>query len=130
MHEFYANLSNNIVVKGEDQFEKVVVRGHIYEFPPTVICEYLNITIPENFSFEKEHVLDDVATELLGYKCMRPKTNVLRVADLTLKYIGLHKIALSKWLPTKHVTTPSRDFVTLLFDIGTGAFVHLGQVFF
>ena len=60
-----------------------------------VICEYLNITIPENFKFEKDYMLDDVATELLGYKCSWPKTNVLRVADLTLRYNGLHKIALS-----------------------------------
>ena len=40
-------------------------------------------------------MLDDVATKFLGYKCVWPKTNVLRVADLTLKYNGLHKIALS-----------------------------------
>ena len=53
MNEFYANLTNNIVVQGEDQFEKVFVKGHIYEFSPRVIYKYLNITIPENFTFEK-----------------------------------------------------------------------------
>ena len=70
VHEFYANLSDNIVVQGEDQFEKVVVRGYIFEFSPMGICEYLNITIPENFTFEKDYVLDYVATKLLGYKCV------------------------------------------------------------
>ena len=96
VHKFYANLSDNIPVQGEPQFEKVFVRSHIYEFyPRTAICEYLNIPIPENFNFEKEYVLDDVAAELLGYKCVWTKTNVLRVVDLTLKYNGLHKIALS-----------------------------------
>ena len=109
VHEFYANLSDNIVVQGEDQFEKFFVRGHIYEFSPGVICEYLNttipenftlviyeylnITIPENFTFEKDYALDGVEIELLRYKCVWPKTNVLRVADLTLKYSRLHKIA-------------------------------------
>ena len=92
VHKFYANLIDNIVVQGEDQFEKVFVREHVYEFSPRVICEYLNITIPENFTFEKDYVLDVVATELLGYKCVWPTTNVLRVANLTLKYNGLHKI--------------------------------------
>ena len=70
VHEFYANLSDYIVVQGEPQFEKVFVRGHVYEFSSRAICEYLNIPIPENFTFEKEYVIDDVATELLGYKCM------------------------------------------------------------
>ena len=83
------------------------VWGHIYEFSPRVIYDYLIIPIPKNFVFEKDYVLDDVATELLGYKCVWLKTNVLRVVDLTLKYNGLHKIALSNWFPTKHVTTLS-----------------------
>ena len=88
---------------------------------------YLSLRI---FFFEKDYALDDVATELLGYKCVWPKVNVLKFIDVTLKYNGLHKIALSNWLPTKHVTTVSRDFATLLFDIGTGASVQLGQIFF
>ena len=130
VHEFYANLSNNIVVEGEDQYEKVFVRGNIYEFSPRVISEYLNISIPEHFNFEKDYAFDDVATELLGYTTVWPKTNVLRVADLTLKYNSLQKIAINNWYPTKHVTTLSYDFATLLFDIGTGAPAHLGQIIF
>ena len=130
VHEFYANFSDNIVVEGEDQYEKVFVMGHFYEFLPRVICEYLNISILENFNFEKYYVLDDVVIEFLGYKTVWPNTNVLRVADFSLKYNGLHKIALSNCYPTKHVTTLSRDFATLLFDIDTDAFVNLGQIFF
>ena len=130
VHEFYANLSDNILVEGEDEFEKVFVRGHVYEFSPRVISEYLNITIPENFNYERDYVLDDFGSELLGHKTTWPRTNVLRVADLTLKYNGLHKTALSNWYPTKHVTTLSRDFVTRLFDIGTGASIHLGKIIF
>ena len=106
------------------------MRGHIYEFAPRVICECLNISIPENFTFEKDYVLDDVATELLWYKTVCQKTNVLRVADLTLKYNGLHKIALSNWYPIKHATTLSYDFATLLFDIDTNEPVHLGEIVF
>ena len=53
VHEFYANLSENMVIEGEEQFEKVFVRGHVYEFSPRVISEYLNIYIPGHFVFEK-----------------------------------------------------------------------------
>ena len=65
-----------------------------------------------------------------GYKTVWPNTNVHREVDLTLKYNGLHKIALSNWYPIKHVITLSYEFSTLLFDIGTGAPVHLGKIFF
>ena len=106
-HEFYANLSDKIEIEGVDEFEKVVVRWHVYEFYPRVISEYLNISIRENFNYERDYVLDDVTSELLGHKTTWPRTNVLRVVDLTLKYNGLHKIALSNWYPTKHVTTLS-----------------------
>ena len=130
VHEFYANLSDNIIVQGEPQFKKVFVRGHIYEFFPRAIYEYLNLPFPKNFNFEKEYVLDDVTLELLGCMCLWPKTNILKVADLTLKYNGFHKIALSNWLPTKYVIIMYRDFDTLLYDIGSGAPVLLGQIVF
>ena len=32
IHEFYANLSDDMLVEGEEQFEKVFVRGHVYDF--------------------------------------------------------------------------------------------------
>ena len=70
------------------------VRRHVYEFSPRVVSEYLNISIPKDFVFDKEYVFDDVASELLGYKTTWLKKNVLRVADLTLNYNGLHKITL------------------------------------
>ena len=52
----------------------------MYKFFPRVIREYLNIPVPENFDFNKDYALDDVAIEFLGYKCVWPKTNVLRLA--------------------------------------------------
>ena len=130
IHEYYANLSDNIVVEREDVYEKVFVKGHVHDFSPRVISEYLNISIPKNFNLERDYALDDVTTELLGHKTNWSRTNVLRLANLTLKYNGIHKIARSNWYHTRHVTTLSCDFATLLFDIGTGAPVHLGQIIF
>ena len=81
VHEFYANLSDNITVPGESQFEKVYVKGHVYGFSPRATCECLNIPVPEDFNFEKDYALDDIAIELLGYKCVWPKTNGLKVCS-------------------------------------------------
>ena len=54
------------MIKGDDEFEIVFVRGRIYEFSPKVISEYLNISISKNFNYERDYILDDVASELLG----------------------------------------------------------------
>ena len=123
-------MNDNIVVLGEKEFEKVYVSGHIYNFSPRAIYMYLHILVLVDNPYEKDNVLDDVATKLLGYKCVWPKSNVFKVADLTLKYNGLHQITFSNWLPTKHVTTISRDFATVLYDIGIGVPMQLGQLFF
>ena len=101
------------------------MRGHIYDFSPRAICTYMNILVSDDAQFEKYFVLDDVAVELLGYKCVWPNSNILKVADLNLKYNGLHKIALCNWLPTKHVTVVSRDFATKQHDISTSGPMHL-----
>ena len=34
IYEFYANLNDNVCVPGENEFEKVYVRGHMYDFSP------------------------------------------------------------------------------------------------
>ena len=70
VNEYYANLNDNIAVPGEIFFWKVYVRGHIYDFSPRASCTYLNIFVLDVDQNEKEYVLDDVVTELLGYKCV------------------------------------------------------------
>ena len=61
VHESYANLSDNIEVLGEPQFEMVYVRGHIYNFPPRAICDCLHIPILHDFDFKKDYALNDAA---------------------------------------------------------------------
>ena len=99
VHEFYANLIENIFVPREKEFEKVYVRAYVYDFSPKVICNYLNTPYFDLNENKKDYVRDDVASELLG-TTMWLRSNALRVTDLTLKYSGLHKIVLSNWLPT------------------------------
>ena len=124
VHEFYANLIENIFVPREKEFEKVYVRAYVYDFSPKVICNYLNTPYFDLNENKKDYVLDDVASELLG-TTVWPRSNALRVTDLTLKYSSLHKIVLSNWLPTKHVTSVFKDHA-----IGTSTKVILGQLFF
>ncbi|PON34565.1 hypothetical protein PanWU01x14_343510 [Parasponia andersonii] len=70
---------------------------------------------------------DMVATELLGTKKKRPKEDILQVTDLTLKYRGLHRIAIHNWRPTTHYPTIHFDIASFLYDVGTGVSVNLGK---
>ena len=116
VHEFYANLFENVDVANSLEFEKVYVYGYVYEFSPKAICEYLKIPMYSFDEFNKTYIMDVNASELLGTKSICPKNNSLRASEITIKYSGLHKIDMNNWSPTTHYTTLSRDMATLVFD--------------
>ena len=62
--------------------------------------------------------MDMVASELVGPKSTWLKCNYLKDSVITLKYSGLHKIAMNNWNPTKHYSTLSKDVTSLIYDIG------------
>ena len=119
IHEFYANLSENINVAESLEFEKVYVCGRVYEFSTKVICEYLKILMYSFNEFDKTYNMDGVMSELLRTKSTWPKNNSLRAIEITFKYFGLHKIVINNWSLTTHYTTLSKDMCTLVFDIGS-----------
>ena len=82
VYKFYANLSDNIVVQRESQFEKILLGAMSMSFPLELLVSSSAYLFLKIFSFENEHVLNDVGTEMLRYKCAWPKTNVLMVVDI------------------------------------------------
>ena len=66
VREFYANLSEDVDSEEKPEFQKVFVKGHVYEFFPKAICDYLKISLYDFDDFDKHYNMDDVATELLG----------------------------------------------------------------
>ena len=107
IREFYANLSEDANSKGKPEFQKVFVRGHLYDFSPKVIYDYLKILL---YDFDKDYDMDVVASELPSMDNKWLGKKALKVSDLTLKYVGLHKVAMSNWWPTSHYHTISEDF--------------------
>ena len=130
VHEFYANLFEIVNVAESLEFEKVYVHGHIYEFSPKEICEYLKIPMYSFNDFDRTYIMDGVASELLRIKSTWLENNSLRASKITFKYYGVHKIAMNNWSLTTHYTTISRDMSTLVFDIGSYLQVNLGQLIF
>ena len=117
-------------VKRKATFREVFVRGHVYEFFSKVVCDFLKLPLFDFDYFEKEYDIDMVATKLLGIETKWPAKKVLKVFDLTLKYVGLHKVAMTNWWPTTHFPTVFEDFSCFLYDVGTGVKVNLCQIMF
>ena len=108
------------------EFEKVYISGHVYEFSPKAICEYLKTPIYSFNEFDKTYNMDGVESELLRIKSTWPKNDSLRTAEITLKHSGLRKISKNKWSLTTHYTTLSKDMANLVFDIRSHVQVNLG----
>lgn len=47
---------------------------------------------------------------------------------LSVKYVILHKIGISSWHPTSHLSTVSTTLANLLYLIGTGSHVDVGDL--
>ena len=106
------------------------MRDRVYDFSPKVICDYLKIPLYDFDDFEKDYHMDAIAFELLGMNSKWPGKKTLKVSDLTLKYVGLHKVAMTNWWSTSHCSSILEDFACFLFDIGTWVKVNLGQIMF
>lgn len=52
------------------------------------------------------------------------------IASLTIKYVTLHKIGISNWIPSTHVSTISTSLGHFIYLIGTGVRVNVGEFFF
>ena len=112
VREFYANLSEDVDSEGKPEFQKVFVRGHVYDFSSKIICDYLKILL---YDFQKDYDMNVIAFELLGMGIKWPRKKTLKVFNLTLKYASLHKEAMSNWWPTSHYPIGSLLLTTLLF---------------
>ena len=124
VQEFYANLKKGISYDNSHFYERVYLRGHMFEFSPLLISSMLNCSIV-NSSRKKELDLNlymhKVIVELTSSALTHwPIENAIQNAILTAKYSIIHKITIVNWFSRLHISTISRDLVVLLFSIGTG----------
>ena len=99
MQEFYANLKKEIFDDTSPFYERVYVRGHMFEFSLLLISSMLNCPLM-NSSRKKELDLNfdmhKVAVELTSSALTHwPTENAIASAILTSKYSILHKIAIA-----------------------------------
>lgn len=73
VYEFFANFSSPISVQGSSQYQKVCVRGHVYDFSAELINEYFGLLDYDDLNFwlnrlpsDDELDMDKVATKIKG----------------------------------------------------------------
>ncbi|PON49065.1 hypothetical protein TorRG33x02_318660 [Trema orientale] len=131
VQEFYCNIHEDMADPLSPFYQKVYVRGHVYEFSFLTIADFLDIPMVELDEYEKEYAIDTVASELLGDVTVWPDdSHALKSCELTYKYSGLHKIAQHNWWPTAHQPTVAKNFACFLFDVGIGFQVNLPHIIF
>ena len=67
----------------------------MYDFSPKVLCDFLNIPLFDFDDFDKKYDMDVIAIKLLDIDSMWHAKKTFKVSDLTLKYVGLHKVVMT-----------------------------------
>ncbi|KAF3516070.1 hypothetical protein DY000_02061459 [Brassica cretica] len=130
--EFYAGLPVTKVEADTEEIE-VQVRGHSYNFSPTVINEVLNLEPLDEDEVDEETTLDGISkSELAEFltEGTRKEWDNLTTADLSPRYGALMIIAAYNWIPSTHKTHVSIDRARLIYKMARGIRVDMGRLIF
>ncbi|KAF2539213.1 hypothetical protein F2Q68_00022429 [Brassica cretica] len=120
--EFYAGLPDTKVEADAEEIA-VQVRGHTYEFSPTMINEALHVEPLDEDEVEEETTLDSISkSELAEFltEGTRKEWDNLTTADLSPRYGALMIIAAYNWIPSTHKTHVSVDRARLIYKMARG----------
>ena len=130
--EFYAGLPDTKVEADAEEIA-VQVRGHTYEFSPTMINEALHVEPLDEDEVEEETTLDSISkSELAEFltEGTRKEWDNLTTADLSPRYGALMIIAAYNWIPSTHKTHVSVDRARLIYKMARGIRVDMGRLIF
>ncbi|XP_019171101.1 PREDICTED: uncharacterized protein LOC109166667 [Ipomoea nil] len=122
--EFYCNLTKGSTSPNNPMYEKAYLRGKFYDFNPEIINAHLGTPNEEQkIQIENEQIIQELTAGNVSFD-----KNKVKVASLTSKYAILQKIALVNWMPSLHKSTIKRSLAELLYKIGKGIQVNLGDI--
>ncbi|XP_009124564.1 uncharacterized protein LOC103849553 [Brassica rapa] len=130
--EFYASLPDTKVEADAEEIA-VQVRGHTYEFSPTMINEALHVEPLDEDEVEEETTLDSISkSELAEFltEGTRKEWDNLTTTDLSPCYGALMIIAAYNWIPSTHKTHVSVDRARLIYKMARGIRVDMGRLIF
>ncbi|XP_031116507.1 uncharacterized protein LOC116020165 [Ipomoea triloba] len=128
--EFYANLMKTIKEAGSQVYGRVWLRGKEYNFDTRTINLYLGINASD---IEDPVIGENTITKVITggtYSYWLAETNMLPAKSLTTKYAIMHKLAMTNWMPNEHRGGLNLLMATLIYKIGKGIPVDLGNIIF
>ncbi|XP_031101901.1 uncharacterized protein LOC116005802 [Ipomoea triloba] len=128
--EFYANLMKSIKEAGSQLYGRVWLRGNEYNFDTRTINLYLGIDASD---IEDPIIWANTITKVITrgtYSYWPAETNMLPAKSLTTKYAILHKLAMTNWMPNERRGGLNLLMATLIYKIGKGIPIDLGDIIF
>ncbi|XP_031121097.1 uncharacterized protein LOC116024342 [Ipomoea triloba] len=128
--EFYANLLKTIKEAGSHVYGRVWLRGNKYNFDTRTINLYLGIDASD---IEDPIIGANTITKVITgrtYSYWPAETNMLPAKSLTTKYVILHKLAMTNWMPNEHRGGLNFLMATLIYKIGKGIPIDIGDIIF
>ena len=127
--EFYSNLTKGMGDPTSPDFQKVYVRGHQFDFLPSILNAYLGCPNPKGPIIQPP--VHQVVSVIIGGKLSSwPAKGNVPSSILSTKFCILHKIIIYNWLPGNHKSHVTKALASLLFQIGTKQRFNLGRLMF
>ncbi|VFQ80717.1 unnamed protein product [Cuscuta campestris] len=128
IQEFYCNLTESCVTEDDTSYQKVFVRGKLYDFSPSVINSFLGTDPnPVITPIDEETVWRDLTNGLKDYQHRKSK---VPSSVLKSSYALLLRIAAFHWMPTTHTNNVPLCIATLIYRIKNNVPFDLGRVVF
>ncbi|XP_073147831.1 uncharacterized protein [Henckelia pumila] len=129
VREFYYNLTKEVKHPRFLKYEKVYVRGHIFQFSPAVINGFLRTSSADNVDLPSLDKMISVITG--GQVTMFPAhPKKLSASKLTSMYSVLHNTAGKTWTPSRNSTVVTKHHDFVFYAIGTRSTFNYGRLVF
>ncbi|GAA0171687.1 hypothetical protein LIER_41202 [Lithospermum erythrorhizon] len=129
VREFICNLPRDVDDAESDNYHKVTLRNLVFNFSPDLINQAYGRT---NVDDTGDNLLlsDIVSTLTAGSVTTWPPRTQLASSKLSVKYAVLHKVAVTCLIPTTHTTSIGEALAKVLYVLGSGDNLNVGQVIF
>ncbi|GAA0163473.1 hypothetical protein LIER_43647 [Lithospermum erythrorhizon] len=129
VREFICNLPRDVDDPESDNYHKVTLRNLVFNFSPDLINQAYGRTNVGDTG-DKMLLSDIVSTLTAGAVTIWPPRTQLPSSKLSAKYVVLHKVVVTCLVPTTHTTGISEALAKVLYVLGSGDNLNVGQVIF
>ncbi|XP_050908142.1 uncharacterized protein LOC127121740 [Lathyrus oleraceus] len=127
--EFIINIPTDCDNKKSKEYIKLYVRGRGMKFSPKVNNKFMGRC--EDEQTEVEVIDNNVYKEITAKQVSQwPRKGKPSTSKLSVKYVMLHRIGASNWIPTNHTSTIATGLGKFTYIVGTKTMFDFGSYVF